>query len=73
MNSPHSVEVKDLASSLTFIQGYQLVSCNFCFELNSLLHLPREEGRFLFPIIVFMGGVVTEQCSGVQPFLPSSS
>lgn len=67
MNSPHSVEVKDLASSLTFIQDYQLVSCNFYFELDSVLPLPREEGRLVFPIIFFMGGIMTKQCSGVQP------
>lgn len=55
MNSPHSVEVKGLASLLTFIQDYQLVSCNFCFELNSMLPLHRERGEGFFPNYLFHG------------------
>lgn len=61
MSSPHSVEVKGLASSLTFTQDYQLVSCDFCSELNSILSLSKEERKFLFPIIYF------KQCNGVEP------
>lgn len=67
MNSLRSVEVRGLASSLIYIQDYQLVSCDFCFELNSILPLPKKGRMFLFPIISFMGGRKAKQCNGDQP------
>lgn len=61
MSFLHSVEVKGLDSSLTFTQDYQLVGCDFCSELNSILPLSKEERKFPFPVIYF------KQCNGVEP------